>query len=167
MNPKRLQALISGVLLLLIAFQVFQYYPKLPNIMPSKYNASGQPVSTMTKEAFFCVYVGTYLLLFLIFAGVGLFAHKVPISMINIPNRDYWFSEEHRAEANDRLGIMMLRFSNITSLFLIVLLQFIVDQILIGANFGTKFWVLIGAYFIFVVIWTFQFWIKFKKPTPV
>lgn len=164
MNPKRLQFIISLVLLLLIAFQVFHYYPLLPKFMPGKYNASGQPVSMMSKEAFVGVFVGTYLLLFFVFAVIGVLAHKLPPSMINIPNREYWFSPEHHTEGCERLALMMLRFSNITSLFMIVLFQFILDQVMTNVPFGHKFWILLGAYLIYTFVWCVQLWIKFKKP---
>lgn len=166
-SESRFQLAISVLLLILFGVQIFYYYPQLPNTMASKFGAGGQPISTMSKDIFFLIYGGTLLLMFFVFGVMGLLIGKIPLSLVNIPNKDYWFSEERKEKSCAVMQVMLLRYNNATILLLVVLLQFIIDihfAKISPAQFETKFFILLGAYLLYTTIWMVQLYVKFKKP---
>jgi uncharacterized membrane protein len=78
--------------------QIWWFYPKLPAIVASHYNAAGIANGWMAKASFarFDVLVVTLMAgLFFVFPWM---LGKIPASLWNLPNKDFWLADARRAE---------------------------------------------------------------------
>ena len=151
--------------LLLLLIQTIYYYPKLPEQMASHFNASGQPDDWTGKQSFFLIMWGTYLLLTVIFAAMGPLLNRIPESMVNLPNRQYWFAPERKQETVRILSIYMLWMGSSTLVLLLAIMHTTIEAN-IGADprIGPP-WLIIGSYLGFTVIWSIAFILRFvRKP---
>ncbi len=92
-------SLARAILYLLIGVflaQIVYYYPNLPETVASHFNGLGKPDGWMTKQNF--VIFESVLLLIIIFEFTLLpfVIEKMPNSLINLPNKDYWLATERR-----------------------------------------------------------------------
>ena len=108
---------------------------------------------------------GMYLLITVIFAAMGPLLDRIPESLVNLPNREYWFSPERKAETIRIMSVYMLWMGSATlALFLFIM------HVTIEANIGADPrigppWLIIGSYLGFTVIWSIAFILRFaRKP---
>ncbi len=85
-------------LTLIVGCMVY-YYPMLPENMAIHFGADGLPNGWKSKGSFFVFYGVLVFLLGGIFSGLSSLIPKIPTSLINVPNKEYWFAEE-RAESS-------------------------------------------------------------------
>jgi len=78
----------------LIAAQVAYYYGRLPDVVASHFGANGLANGFMSRAGFVGFYVGLVLFLMAVFAAVSALLRAVPTELINVPNKEYWFSGE-------------------------------------------------------------------------
>jgi len=98
MNDPRLPRIIFFVLLALGLLQWAHTYPQLPNVMAAHFTANGTANGYQPKQAFFTLmFVVLGLSAFVSFVTPRILANKPPERM-NLPNKAYWLSPEHRAE---------------------------------------------------------------------
>mgnify|MGYP000982640530 CR=1 FL=1 len=88
-------ALCAGFLLYL-----FSSASQLPQCVASHFNAAGEANGWMSRSAYviFTSVFGLCLPLFII--GVFFTIRFMPVSIISLPNRDYWLAPERRVETN-------------------------------------------------------------------
>ena len=111
-----------GVLLLLVLLAVGDaafYYSRLPAVIASHFDAQGKPDGWIPKAAAFrtqAILLGgtTSVLLILCLA-----MQFMPASMVNVPNKDYWFAPERLRQSRQRLTVWMLWFTSALVAFLI------------------------------------------------
>ena len=163
MRPSRALILLLIVLALL---QAVHYGPLLPDEIATHFDAAGQANEWTSKTGFLLTnlafMIGMAALFFALPAGLS----KIPNEWISMPNKDYWLAPERRAATLERvqrwsewLGVATVAlFLGITELT--VLANLSTDPAL-----GQGFWVLFGAYMIFMVGWVVGFlqW-AFRKP---
>jgi len=144
----------------LAVFQSFYFYPQMPDVMASHFDGAGNPNGWMTKEIFVLFYLGMITLLIVIF----LLIPKFPKQMRNLPNRDYWLSEERKTETVNYINASALRMGIATLVLLLYVMQFAFE-----ANIakeprlsGYVGWALI-LYFIFLGVWLIKFFRRFRK----
>lgn len=106
-------ALFAGILLLCIA-QAAYYYPFLPEKVASHFNASGMPDAWMDKGSFITTYLLVTSFAALLFPAMNLLLRILPLSMINLPNKDYWLAPKRKDAAFDRLASFFLLFGAAT-----------------------------------------------------
>jgi uncharacterized membrane protein len=98
MNGSRLPALTYFLMLILGLLQWAHVYPRLPGVMASHFAADGTPNGYQSKQAFFILmFVILGLSAFIAFVTPRILASKAP-ERLNLPNKSYWLSPEHRAE---------------------------------------------------------------------
>ncbi len=105
MTPQRF---FNFALILIAGAQAAYYYPLMPMNMASHFDAAGRANGWMPKNGFFIMYAFIMALMFALFTLMPRLLLKVPVSMINLPNKGYWLSPEHREQA----GEMMQRYLN-------------------------------------------------------
>lgn len=96
---------ISGITFVLITSQ------NLPTLVASHFDASGQPNATMPLTHYVAIYLAMMLLTTNLIAFLSLILAKVPHSLINIPNRNYWLSPLHMNETQNILWVYCLVFA--------------------------------------------------------
>jgi serine/threonine-protein kinase len=129
---------------------------QLPARVASHFNAAGVPNGWMPRSAYTWSMVGMTLgMAALLLAAFGI-TRNVPNSMINLPNRDYWLAPERRQQSCDtifRYGIWLAIL--VTLLFLAVHLFVVAANAAQPPNLSNAMWLIMGAFFLAVSLWTF------------
>jgi uncharacterized membrane protein len=100
MPSARLPRNVFFVVVLVALARCSYFYPLLPARMVSHFDLSGLPNGWMTKPLFFELYaVGVAIGVVVVFLP-ALTVARLPASLINLPNKEYWLAPEHRAETN-------------------------------------------------------------------
>jgi uncharacterized membrane protein len=156
---------VIGLIVLAVVVQSIHYYPLLPPVMASHFGGNGEPNGWSSRESFFLLYYGIGLTTFIVFVFMPSLLKRVPASMINLPNREYWLSEENKPRAIRMIEDQM-RWVAAATLGLMV----IIVQIAILANLGAAartttraFWLALGAYGVFMAIWLVGFRRRFSR----
>lgn len=92
------------IVILICVFEVVRIWNITPQQMAAHFNVQGNPDHFVSKAEFF----GFQLQTMLIVVGTSLVPQLLlfilPVSFINMPNRDYWLSPERRDSTVDRLS---------------------------------------------------------------
>ncbi len=94
----RLSRIILYFLISFFLAQMVYYYPVLPETMASHFGAFGQPDGWMSKRTFFLLEGLILIVIVLEFTLLPRLIGKMPMSLINMPNKEFWFAEERRSE---------------------------------------------------------------------
>jgi Protein of unknown function (DUF1648) len=98
MSNTRLPSSIFLVLALVGAMQYVYYAPRLPEIVASHFGISGVVNGWQTKTAFFSIELVIILLATLISFGVPGLIEAMPVSLINLPHKEFWLGPERRED---------------------------------------------------------------------
>jgi uncharacterized membrane protein len=98
MSNTRLPSSIFLALALVGAMQYFYYAPRLPEIVASHFGISGVVNGWQTKMAFSSIELGIILLATVISFGVPRLIEAMPISLINLPHKEFWLAPERRED---------------------------------------------------------------------
>ena len=137
---------------------------ELPDRVASHFDAAGKPDGWCDKDEFLLVYLGILFALTLLFGVLGAVLPRIPNSMINLPNKDYWLAPERRSDTIDRLVAQLLWIGNAT--LLLVLVMFRLSWI---ASLGDKpdlggwMWIAAAAYLVIVLWLAFALIARFRK----
>jgi uncharacterized membrane protein len=82
------------ILVLVAVVQFTYYYPRLPEMVASHFDGEGRPNGCMPKNEFFKMFAVITALIIGIFLLLPKLIKRVPPSMINLPNKDYWLAPE-------------------------------------------------------------------------
>lgn len=74
------------------------YYPRLPDVVASHFNAAGDVNGWMPKSAFAAIAVGLLAMIVTVPLLVRGSVLRIPDSQINLPNKQYWLAPERREE---------------------------------------------------------------------
>jgi len=117
----------------------------------------------MTNQNF-AIFEGIILLVIVFeFAFLPLLLEKMPDSLINLPNKEFWLANEKRAET----FAVMRRYFEWFSVMLLALF-IAVNQLVFTANLkrenlpGTAMWLILGSFLIFAAFWMIKFIRQFK-----
>ena len=87
------------IFVLLHAAQTIYYYPRLPSVVAQHFGSDGRPNGWAPREAFFVI---SWVILLAISALLMLtprLLKRVPVAMINLPNKAYWLAPERKQES--------------------------------------------------------------------
>ncbi len=159
----RLSRIILYFLIGVFLAQAVYYYPNLPEVMASHFNGAGEPDGWMSKRNFFLLEGVILLLIVFEFALLPYLIGKMPLPLINMPNKEFWFAGESRAETLSVIRSYFEWFSvSLLALFTAV------NQLVFRANINrenlpsAEIWLIIGAFLIFVVVWLIKFVRRFR-----
>lgn len=91
------------LLAMVAVVQNVAYWSLLPEKVATHFNIHGQPDSWMSRTAATGMMLAFQLGLPFVLLGAVSLATRLPASMVNIPNREYWLHPDRRAES---LGYM-------------------------------------------------------------
>lgn len=158
--------LAVAVLFLLVFAQTFVYYNQLPPTVASHFDGSGRADTFQSKTAFFVFYwliavitAGTFLL-------TPLLLHRLPVSAINLPNKEFWLAPPYREETLTYLSRHMEWFAAGTFMLLLIVMQVvIIKNLQASAVLPTQItWLILGGYVAFTLLWMMHLYRRFKKP---
>ncbi|MFN0198905.1 MAG: DUF1648 domain-containing protein [Planctomycetaceae bacterium] len=138
----------------------------LPDPVASHFNWRGEPDDTMSLRAYliFMALFGVGLPGF--FIGLSKILRMIPVSMINLPHREYWFAPE-------RIEIAMQIFTRLMTWLACGMLVFFmgIHQLVIVANLSRPvqlptipFLVLLGIGFVSFLTWMAMLYRSFRIP---
>lgn len=107
------------VFLLLCLVQAACYYPLMPERVASHFGASGRPDAWSGKDTFIGLYLITVAVVAVLFLTLRVVLRKVPVSMINLPNRDFWLHPKRIQTTINDLEHRVLWFGSATLLLLL------------------------------------------------
>lgn len=162
---RKISLIVFIVLLLLCITHAAYYYPLLPDRVASHFGASGRPDAWSGKWSFVKIYIIVVAFIAVLFPGIGLILRKIPASLINLPNRDYWLSLECRQETVVALSRQFLWFGSATLLLLLDMMHQTFSVHLGKAQALEHPWISIVAYVVFTTLWSIALIVKLKLPT--
>lgn len=142
--------------ILLAVFEITYFYPVMPSPMAVHFNAAGMADGWGPKHYFFGTIGAVIALLTIMFAGISLLIHVLPDSLINLPNKDYWFAPERRAQTLQRLTGQLLFIGAITMLLLdgVLYLSCMANIPPVSSMPAEILWGMLGSFFTVNIIWT-------------
>jgi uncharacterized membrane protein len=93
-----------GVLLFCV-FEMARLWNVTPEQMAAHFNVQGNPDRFVPKAEFFWYQIQTLGVVLLVTLPLQILFSILPPGMINMPNREYWFAPERRAETVGRLNL--------------------------------------------------------------
>ena len=155
------------VLMVLLAVgQSAYYYPQLPDVVASHFNAAGAPNDWTSKNAFYGLYAAMIGLIVLVFAFVPARLGRLPVAWISLPHKDYWLAPERRRETMRRIAGQMLWFGSATLVFMIGTFELAMRANLVNPPRLSTFamWVLLTLYSVYTLVWLIRLLLGFRKP---
>jgi uncharacterized membrane protein len=91
---------------------------------------------------------------------------RLPDSLINLPNKEYWLAQERREATLGIIEKQMTLFGNATLILIIGTMQLVFQANQAGSHriSAEAMWILLGAYVLMSIVWTVKFMRRFRKP---
>jgi uncharacterized membrane protein len=162
----RLPKLLFVLLALYAAVHFSYYYPQLPGIIASHFDARGVANGWQTKPAFFGVFVAMSALSVMIGFGLAAIIGAVPMQLINLPNKQYWLAPERRTETLEYLKAYFGWFS--CSLYVVMIVAF---DYAVQSNLHrdsppgvSRLWFTLTGFMGFMIVWLIRLFARFGRP---
>lgn len=160
-----LRLVFAGAILLGIA-EALYYYPLLPDRVAIHFNAAGIADAWGPKSAFLEIFGLVFNIVAVLFCGLALLLRRIPDSMMNLPNKDYWLAPERREQTMARLTDQMF-FTGAMTLILLDALFFLTMK----ANLTTSptlpatlMWAMIIGFIVINIAWIVSMLRSFRLP---
>jgi uncharacterized membrane protein len=163
MIMRRLSLTLFLVLLALNVGHAIYYYPQLPEKVASHFGPSGRPDGWSTRTDFITFYLGVAGILAVVFLGISFGLSKIPVSLVNLPNKDYWFAEERKQKTIDFMFSYLLGYASATLLLLLDTFNQCFQVNLGKAETLPHFMLSMGLYIGFTTLWLARLILKFRK----
>jgi len=162
MRPLQL-ALIA--LFVLSLAQSWAAYPDMPEQMASHFDAEGRADGYSSTDTFFTLFALLEALMVAMFLGLPCLVSRLPASMVNLPNRDYWLAPERVDRAQQLVAGQMSWLGLATLLFMILVEQSVIAaNTTTGAGLDGLFSWALGGYLLYTVVWVFGLYRAFRIP---
>lgn len=141
-------------------------YPHLPNRVAMHFNIHGQADRYADKTELIMFDYGLIILFAGIFYASGFILKKIPNSIINLPNKDYWLHDSRRAETIKKIRDMINWVGN-SILVLFIFISILSKNANINGTFKVGFiiWIIIFSFVGFNIFISIKYILYFKKKT--
>lgn len=137
------------------------YFFLLPDTVASHFGSSGRPDAWSSRNLFIIVYLVSVGMTGVIFLGIIFGIPQFPHIMINLPNKDFWLSEERREETFHFFFHYFLWFGSAT---LLLLLDIFHQSFMVHLGRAVSLqhaWLSIILYLGFSVVWSVGLFVRF------
>jgi uncharacterized membrane protein len=146
--------------------QSIYFYPLMPEIVGSHFDIAGKVNGNSPKLSYFIAYFVSLAVTSSFSLVLPLFLQSLPISLINLPHREYWLSGDQREASLQFLKIHFSWFGVATMLLMVAVFHI---TFLANLNPSIKldsllFWLLLGVFLVFTICWTVVLVRRFPKP---
>ena len=151
-------------LVMVAALQTIYYYSKLPARIASHFGAGGVADGWSSTSSLFLTYWIVLALVLAMSFAIPALIGVLPRSLINLPNKDYWLSDEMYPRTIDYFRAHFRWFGALLLLFLVLVFQMIF-QANLSQHPELGFWflpMLIG-FLVAVLVWGITFTRRFSK----
>ncbi|HXN53130.1 MAG TPA: hypothetical protein VN943_14455 [Candidatus Acidoferrum sp.] len=125
MPNTRLPNSIFFMLVVLGAVQSTYYAPRIPEILGSHFVRGGFVNAWQTKTAFFSTELAIIVLATLVSFGIPRLIAAVPISLINLPHKEFWLSPERRDDSLSYIRVWSAWFGCALLAFLLFVMELV------------------------------------------
>lgn len=153
---------VLSFLFSLFLCQIVYYYPNLPEKVAVHFNAFGEPDNWASKRSYLIFQIILLVFTALVTFGLPLLLKKLPASAINIPHKDYWLAPERQRETFSILQRKFEWFGVGLCALIISINQLAIRANLLGQNLPAASWYILGAFLLFVVLWSIRLCKDFK-----
>lgn len=98
---------LLAILVLISLPQHYFYYTQLPDVVATHFGADGKPNDWMTRLNATLVVGGIQVLVPVSLVAVSWLAMRLPESMLNIPNREYWLQPDKKQATLAHMQLML------------------------------------------------------------
>ena len=147
--------------------QSIYFYPLLPEIVGSHFNAAGKVNGTSSKLGYFIAYFVSLAVTSSFSLILPLLLKSLPTSVINLPHREYWLSGDRREESLQFLNVHFSWFGVATMLLIVIVfhITFLANLSPINELSSSLFWALLGTFLLFTIWWTVILLRRFHAPS--
>jgi len=164
-SRSRLPSSIFVFLVLVGVLQARKFAAVLPAVVATHFGASGAPNGWQSRSAFFTTEIALLAVSLLVAFGLPRLIGALPISMINVPNKEFWLAPERREQTVTFFEVQFAWFGCAFLAFLLV-----VNELVFAANQtsprklnGAEFSAALVAFLAFVGIWTVRLIVYFLR----
>lgn len=154
-------AIAAGIYFLL-------YYPLLPEVIASHFNARGMANGWQSKPVFFGFFLGACAIGVFLAFGVPWLIRRTPLNLVNVPNKSYWFGPEHFKATNEFLASWFAWFGCATFVMILFTFHYAVQSNLHphdGPDPSLMIYPLLG-FGVFTILWAVRVFARFGKVPP-
>ena len=162
------RAPLTVILLLaaVAAIQMTHYYPLLPERLAVHFGSSGEPDGWSSKGEFMVLFGAMEAFFVLFGVGMALALDRIPVALINVRHKDYWFSPEKREESLEFMKNQILWIEAAT------LGSFVaIAQLIFRGNLGDapprllgNFWYVLIAFVATILWFSLRIVLRFRSP---
>ena len=147
--------------------QSIYFYPLLPPIVGSHFDAAGKVNGTSSKLVYFIGYFVSLAFTSSFTLVLPLVFKYFPTSVINLPHREYWLSGDRREESLKFLNVHFSWFGVATMLLMVIIfhITFLANLSQITELNSLLFWVLLGVFLLFTIWWIIVLLRRFPNPS--
>ncbi len=152
--------------LAVVVVQMWMWYGHLPDPVPSHFDATGNVDGHMGKFGFYILFGVMHAVFLLGFPLLGRFLKRIPDSMINVPNKEYWLAPERRDETLSANVGLLTAIGWMTSWLFIAIFQLSGQvAIEIRSTIAPEIYWLTGIYVVAVVVGVVWMLRRFRVPS--
>ncbi len=152
------------VTVIAIALQAW-YWQQLPARVATHFGLDGKPDGWMSRTSSVMFSIGVQIGLPLILLSAAQAAKVLPSAMVNIPNREYWLSREHRSNTLEYVDWFIRWIAVASAVFLLTLGHLVFRANQIGQGLNTPiFFAILCSYLTIVFTFVGFFYTRFRLP---
>lgn len=125
MSNTRLPGSVFLALALVGAVRYVYYAPRLPEVLGSHFAGNGAVNGWQSKVVFFSTELAVVVLAAVVGFGIPRIIGAMPVSLINLPNKEFWLTPERRAETLGYLQMHMAWFGCALLAFLLFVMELV------------------------------------------
>jgi hypothetical protein len=165
MQNSRLPKSIFVVIAVVAAIYFWSTYAQLPDVVASHFNARGVPNGWQPKSLFFEFFLGAVAIAAFLTFGIPAIFSKIPVSMINLPHKEYWLAPERKAESIALLNRSFAWFGCAVLLVVTTAVNYAIGQNLDpGGPFGAVLLLcVLGGFLIFAISFSIRMLTHFSR----
>ncbi len=147
------------------AVLVLWWWPRLPAEIPLHFDQNMVPDNVVSSTEFVWTYLAIQFGCLVVFVGLAVGVRYLPVSLINLPHREYWLTGERRPETLSWISGMLLLMAS-AELWLVMGICHVCVQYARGkvADSGTSLWLMIGLFLALCAGLVIYLLFRFRKP---
>ncbi len=149
-----------------IISQFLFYYPNLPEVIASHFDAEGTANGWSSKQSFAMLEGIILLMIILNFTLLPQLISRMPDFLINLPNQAYWLGSERRVDTFRTIGTFFDWFTIALLTLFIAINQLVFRANLTKQNISAvDIWIILWTFFVFAIVWLLFFLKRFRIRT--
>jgi len=144
------------------------YYTLLPEQVASHFGFSGMPDGWMPRAGNFFVSAGLFIFITGMMLCLAKLLRVLPSGLINIPNREYWLSDERKERTLENVAELMNIFGIAINLFFIFMnhMVFLANKAKPVRLNDNMVLLALGIFLLFTAGWLWFFYRRFHTSSP-